>query len=277
MDYTHIPEVSCFYSNSNDSILAIPDAHYEYQIILVIGGTSKVVINHKTYELKPKSLIFISRMERHYFIVEEEPYERMVASMSSDLIMSNIKEPELLSLFIQRPKQFSHVINLSDAAYDMLYPLFVRLCNEYKEDRLFYVSRAVSIVVAILIDMYRMHPDYFPPRCQNNLTEAVLNTQRFINDHYNENFTLQQIADSNYISRHALSIAFKEIVGITFKEYLLLFRIAEAKRLLVTTDLSIYDIAEQVGYINVNNFIKIFKEREDQTPLKYRKQFLSSN
>ena len=63
-----------------------------------------------------------------------------------------------------------------------------------------------------------------------------------------------------------LSLAFKEIVGISFKEYLVLFRLTEAKKLLLSSDLSISDIAEKVGYVNVNNFIRIFKEKENITP-----------
>ena len=70
-------------------------------------------------------------------------------------------------------------------------------------------------------------------------------------------------------------MAFKDISGVTFKEYLILYRITEAKKLLITTDLSISEIAEQVGYINVNNFVKIFRDREHTTPLQYRRQFAS--
>ncbi len=282
MDYTHIPEISCYYSSKMvscyhtddaDYILSEPDAHFEHQMILVTNGTAKIVINEQTYDLAPKSLVFISRMERHYFIISDDQYERMVASMSNDLIMSNIREVELLSLFIQRPKQFSHVVALSDEAYEMLLPLFARLCNESLTQKAFFITRCFSIVVAILIDLYRTHPTYFPPRNASNLSDVALTAQRYINEHYAEPFTLQELAEQNYISRHTLSAAFKEIVGIPFKEYVVLFRLSEAKRLLVTTDASIGDIAEQVGYLNVNNFIKIFKEREHQTPLQYRKKF----
>ena len=108
------------------------------------------------------------------------------------------------------------------------------------------------------------------------MSDAVLNAQRYVNEHFNRKLTLTEIADQNFISRHALSLAFKDIVGTTFKEYLLLFRITEAKKLLITTDFSVSQIAEAVGYVNVNNFVKIFKDREGTTPLQYRKQFVDS-
>ncbi|MFI3312289.1 MAG: AraC family transcriptional regulator [Eubacteriales bacterium] len=276
MDYTHIPDISCFYSDTKSEHLTKPDAHFGHQMMLVTEGAAQMVIHHKTYDVKAKSLIFISRMERHYLIFNQSPYVRMVASMSSNLVMSYIKEPELVSVFMQRPKAFCHVVQLSDETYDLVYPLFVAMCDEYTFKPQFYVSKSVSIAVEILINLYRNNPESFPARGNSNVSEAVLNAQRAVNDRFQTNLTLQEIADENFISRHTMSIAFKEIVGITFKEYLLLFRISEAKKLLITTDASIYDIAEKVGYINVNNFIKIFKEREQQTPLKYRKQFIAS-
>lgn len=276
MDCKQIPEINCFFSDKTSDHLTAPDAHFAYQMMLVTQGTAKVVIQHTAYDLRPGSLIFISRMERHYFIFDQAVYQRMVVSMSSDLIMSYIKDVELVSFFMQRPKAFCHVMQLGDTAFETIAPLFASLCEECKKKPQFYQAKCASMVVSILIDLYRSHPEYFPQRSNSNVSHAVLNAQRAINERYHRNLTLQEIADENFLSRHTMSMAFKEIVGVTFKEYLLLFRISEAKKLLITTDLSVYDIAERVGYINVNNFIKIFKEREQLTPLKYRKEFTSS-
>jgi AraC-like DNA-binding protein len=272
-NYTHIPTISCYCSDILDNTLSTPSAHFEYQMILVTSGSATMTINHKVYKLTAKTLVFISRLEYHSFIIEQTPYIRYVVSLSSDLIMSNIKDIELISIFIQRPKKFNHVLNLSDKAYGMLLPLFERMAVEYHNQQIFYVSRSVSLVVAILIDLYRAYPQYFPTRSKSSISSAVLNAQKYINDNFSKKLTLQEIADSNYMSRHTLSIAFKDIVGVTFKEYLLLFRMNEAKKLLIITDASISEIAEHVGYMNVNNFIKVFKEKEQITPLKYRRRF----
>lgn len=254
----------------------MPETHFEYQMILVTQGGAKMVVNHKTYDVKRGSLIFISRMERHYLIFEQPDYQRLVVSMSSDLVMSYIKDMELVSIFMQRPKAFCHTIDLDTGTFNKVYPLFLSLCDECQEQAQFYTSKSAAMVLSILIDLYRAYPEYFPQRSNSNISQAVLNAQRAINNNYHRNLTLQEIADANFLSRHTMSVAFKEIVGTTFKDYLILFRISEAKKLLITTDLSVYDIAEKVGYINVNNFIKIFKEREQLTPLKYRKEFTAT-
>jgi len=275
--YTNLPEMSCFFSDELTDQLSTQEAHYGYEMILVTSGEGMVFINQKSYPIRERSLIFLSRLESHSFHITGLPYCRYVATMSAELILFNIKDIKLASIFIERPADFQHVIHLSDQAFDRLLPLFERLKNEYgiKDD--FYVSRMASLVVAILIDLHRSHPEAFPLHAKTTATEAVVNAQRYINDHYHERITLEALAQENYLSRHTLSIAFKEITGTPFREYLIKHRISEAKKLLVTTDLSVNEIAFQVGYVNVNNFLKVFRDREGITPLKYRKAMSKSN
>lgn len=276
MLYTHIPEISCFYANSLNSEILKPTAHYECEMILVTDGKARVIIEHKTYELKRGSLVFISRLEGHNFIIEETPYARYVISMSSNIIISHIKDNELLSIFIQRPKNFCHVMALNEKTLLSLLPLFEKLNQEFIHKASFYQGKSISILIEILIDLYRKYPKYFPNRGHSNAATAVVDAQRYINENYRRRLTLDEVAGQTYVGRHTLSLAFRDIVGVTFKEYLILFRITEAKKLLITTDLSVYEIGTQVGYVNVNNFVKIFREHENITPLQYRKRYSSN-
>lgn len=275
MLYTHIPDISCFYTNTIGDELALPTAHFEYEMILITSGRGTAVINHKTYDLIPGSLVFINRLERHNFIITEEPYCRYVVSVSSDFILSFVRDAKLLSIFLLRPQNFSHAIRLSEEIEGSILALLQQMKEEYTLQREFFTEKSAVLFLSVLIELYRAMPEVFPMRSHSNMVTAVLNTQRYVSEHFNRKLTLQEIADANYVSRHALSLGFKEIVGITFKEYLLLFRITEAKKLLTTTDLSVAQIAEATGYINVNNFVKIFKEKEHITPLQYRKRIFA--
>lgn len=273
MLYTHIPDISCFYSDTVADGLSFPTAHFEYEMILITSGKASATINHKTYLVGKGSLLFISRLERHNFHILEEPYCRYVLSVSSNLIMSHLKQPELISIFIHRPANFNHAMQIENDLYCGILAMVQKMTEEYAHQQEFFTAYSVSLLISILIELYRALPGAFPLRSHGTMTDAVLSAQKYVNDHFQSKLTLQEIADANFVSRHALSLAFKEIVGITFKEYLLLFRITEAKNLLITTDLSVAQIAERVGYINVNNFVKIFKKFQHTTPLQYRKAF----
>jgi len=268
----HTPAISCYYSEEEKGALLTPQAHYEYQMILVIGGKSTFFVNHQKYELEEKSLIFISRMERHSFVIQETPYRRYVVSLSGELLMSDIKNTELISILLHRPKDFCHVIRLKEETFQRILPFFQGMAEECGEQAAFHITKCTAFLLALLIDVYRSCSEYFSVNSQTNVSEMVLNAQRYVNNHYNRQLTLQEIADESFVSRHTLSLAFKDMIGMTFKDYLVLFRITEAKKLLRFTDLSVVEIALNVGYQNVNNFIRIFKAKENITPLQYRKE-----
>ena len=91
-----------------------------------------------------------------------------------------------------------------------------------------------------------------------------------IHKNYNQNLTLNSIADDINYSLPYISKLFKEKTGISFRLYLQKTRIEEACRLLSNTDEKIFSIAKMVGYSDVDFFSKIFKEHMGITPQQFR-------
>jgi YesN/AraC family two-component response regulator len=102
--------------------------------------------------------------------------------------------------------------------------------------------------------------------------DAVTEAVRYIDEHLREPLKLRDIADRLHLNPSYFSVLFKERTGITFSEYLSRRRLQRAKELLVQTRLPIGDIAQQVGYIHVKYFNKMFKEFEHCSPGQYRKR-----
>lgn len=99
----------------------------------------------------------------------------------------------------------------------------------------------------------------------------------YLDKHYGEDINLNIVADKLNLTSGYLSSIFKEKTGINFSEYLNTLRIERAKELLVNIDLRIQDIALQVGYQNVNSFIRMFKRASGLTPGEYRKRVGGDN
>ncbi len=66
---------------------------------------------------------------------------------------------------------------------------------------------------------------------------------------------------------------FKDVTGVSFKEYVTQVRVAEAKRLLLGTDLSVAEIARAVSYTNLNQFYKVFYRSCAMSPGEYRRYY----
>ncbi|MCK5200971.1 MAG: helix-turn-helix transcriptional regulator, partial [Spirochaetales bacterium] len=84
-------------------------------------------------------------------------------------------------------------------------------------------------------------------------------------------FSLQEICNDVFLSVSQFSLLFKEGTGKTFIEYLTLCRMEEAKKLLKTTDLKSYEIAEKTGFTDPRYFSIIFKKTIGLTPMEYRR------
>lgn len=92
----------------------------------------------------------------------------------------------------------------------------------------------------------------------------------YIDQHLDEELTLQVIAGNIFCNPAYLSQCFKKELGMKFTEYLLNKRIAIAKLLLTTTNLSVYQVAEQVGIHNPSYFSKVFLKLTGQQPISFR-------
>ena len=102
------------------------------------------------------------------------------------------------------------------------------------------------------------------------LTERVI---EFIQENFNNpDLGLVMVADHFDISIRTLSRNFKETTEMGFKEYVINFRIAKSKQLLLTTDKPIVEIASDVGYRDVSHFVKMFRGFCGITPMHFRQE-----
>ena len=89
--------------------------------------------------------------------------------------------------------------------------------------------------------------------------------------HYRENLTLKGLSQKYYVNSAYLGQLFKKKYGVTFRKYLNSCRIEQAARLLLNTSDKVYNIAQAVGYQDMDYFIERFIDMKGCTPSNYRK------
>ncbi len=102
----------------------------------------------------------------------------------------------------------------------------------------------------------------------SKMVQAAL---EYIDDHFRENISLQDVADNISISKNYLCDIFKKEVGVTFINYVTNLRIEKAKDYLANTDLKMYEVSSAVGYNDYTYFAQIFKKHTGTTLSAYRK------
>lgn len=103
--------------------------------------------------------------------------------------------------------------------------------------------------------------------------QTIIRMVRYMQEHLMEEISLNVLAEQFHLNAQYVSQLFKSEVGVNFLTYLTNIRIEQAKKLLISTSLSIAEISEKSGYADYRVFTKVFKKSEGVTPSQYRRNF----
>ena len=103
---------------------------------------------------------------------------------------------------------------------------------------------------------------------------TITGITRYLQEHLSEELSLSVLAGHFHLNAQYISQLFKNEIGVGFLTYLTNIRMEKAKKLLVSTSLSVTEIAGQVGYGDYRVFTKAFKKSEGTTSSQYRRDFL---
>jgi two-component system, response regulator YesN len=102
-------------------------------------------------------------------------------------------------------------------------------------------------------------------------TNAVIaKSITYMHENLNEQISIKEVANHVHLSPNYYSTFFKEEMKITFSEYLTKMRHRKGKELLLTTNIDINIIADEIGYQTSSYFIRVFRELEGMTPKQFR-------
>jgi two-component system, response regulator YesN len=108
-------------------------------------------------------------------------------------------------------------------------------------------------------------------------SRIVVLAKRAIHERFADpEFSLEDASERAGVSKNHLSFEFSRETGETFTEYVARVRVEEAKRLLATTALLVYEVGERVGYSSVEHFSRVFKKVAGVSPVKFRAGFRPS-
>lgn len=102
----------------------------------------------------------------------------------------------------------------------------------------------------------------------------VKNALTYIEENYKQKLTLGEVAEKTYVSQWHLSKLLNRHTGQSFSDILNHTRIEHAKELLKDPSLRIGDISEQVGFLDLAHFSRVFKKQEGVSANEYRNQIL---
>ena len=152
--------------------------------------------------------------------------------------------------------------------------LGAKIPKDYGEKELFqkiFETRTIQELDALAEEILTCCIGYFQKR-EKGYSANVEKAMEFIRVNYGKDLSIDDVAASVFLSSGYLSIIFKEETGYTVLDYITAIRMSKAKELVLQgPGLKVKEIAEQLGYNNVQSFIRYFKKYYGETPMAYRK------
>ena len=147
------------------------------------------------------------------------------------------------------------------------------LLSEFYNKSVFYEERIEALIVNILISLYRKIVTKTTEKQIENPVqkgELIYNIINYINSRQNTLVTLKEISENFFYNYDYISRSFKDVMQISLREYLYDMRLNFAAQLLASSDKSITEIAESIGYSCIHSFSRSFKAKFGISPEKYR-------
>lgn len=103
--------------------------------------------------------------------------------------------------------------------------------------------------------------------------ERIRTLLGYIQEHYTEKLTLQELADQIHICKHECCRMFKRYMQETLFSYLMAYRVDQSLSLLTETNMEITEIAERCGFATPGYYTRVFRRYREMTPVAYRKLY----
>ena len=246
--------------------------HDEYEMIYIQNGSASFTINGKETIFEKNTIVFIGNLDKHMMTPIKEPYARYVTIIDSAFFEQLVTEPVLCSIFKRCTKQFSNGISLEKEDSNFVMQNLEQSLADYNMADSFYEYYCMTFVIKILIHLFRHNRTHFPDYVNKRKSQAIAPIQKFLDENYTRNISLDKLSSAFFINKYHLSRMFRETTGHSIKRYITLKRIRKAKELLYYTESDISHIAAECGYNSTSNFIRAFIDSEEITPLCFRKK-----
>lgn len=238
---------------------SVPHTHACTEMFYCIGGRGQFNIEGKLFDVAPDDLIIVNPRVQH----TELSYQ----TYPLEYIVLGIEGVEFL--FDQKDLGYT-MLSCVDMREDLLFltRMLLReidsradgcemICQDILEVLLVKIVREASVSMRLV-----------EPPSQNKECAAA---KRYIDEHFREPITLEKLAEVAHINKYYLSHSFQKEYHISPISYLLRRRITESKSLLSSTDFSLTQISEQVGFSSLAYFSQSFRRAEGMSPIEYRR------
>lgn len=231
----------------------------QYALHFISEGKGTFSIFGKNYKIERGDILFVPPNVPYF--TQTTPENRL------QLYYLSFTGPNCMTFMKHAGLTLDNAVVHSDIEY--VHKKFHNIFKLMETNSFTSIMKANAEFIDVLCSLFEKIPENNVLRNKNNSTYALM-VEEYIQKYYNEDLKISDICKYVHVSRTYLSTLFKKIKGISIKDYIIAYRIDRACDLLLTTDLSVTEIALRTGFNNSVSFYRQFRQLMIASPRYYR-------
>ena len=238
---------------------SVPHTHNHMELFFIVGGKGQFLIDDRLHPVNVNNLVIINPNVTHTEVsLNAQPLEYIVLGVEGiTLANSETSSGQFSILDHYESAEVAGCLRNILREMEQKNTGYEDVCQAFMEILIIRLMRITALSVATE-----------PHTISTNRQCAAV--RRYIDLHFKEALTLEQLAEEGHMNKYYLSHAFKREYGVSPINYMISKRIEESKYLLVETDLSMSQIAQLLGFSSLSYFSQVFRRTQSVTPKDYR-------
>lgn len=249
--------------------------HEFYEIIYIEEADGEHIIDDHVYNEMKNVLFFVSKGQTHVWNDVTSAKGVLIIFNEAFLLESCISRSSMWEVLLFRELAKESAIYLGKDQTDIIQHLFKQMLKEFDEKKKYYASVLRSLIDIMLIELSRTidieRKVDLEANEQLNSNQVVYHFQMLLDQKINENLTVAEVAQILGVSQGELNRQLKRTTGYSAGTLIREGQIMEIKRLLVSTDLRIAEIAKRMNFQDAAYLCRAFKKATGISPGEYRK------
>lgn len=282
---TYDLDMSIMYQGENDPVTLSPLHWHEFlEIILCVERGHVFTVDDNAIELSPGEILIMGANIIHSsFRPSRFVGKQYVIRFHPDMLLSIASTPskkKYSDMFLNYASPYSyHIIsnkNLYDECLEIANKLYT-LDKKQKENSLLAHAYFLMIIHSFLKLGDLFANNYHMSHKFTETVSAIKRTAVYIQTHYSEKISLEDMAKMSNISYSYYSQLFREIIGKSFSDFLIMVRLAAADELIAQSTYSMKEIAQRVGLYPQSSFNHTYKKVRGYSPKEFKEKFSQKN
>ena len=247
-------------------------SHDYYEFYFFLEGDISIQLDKEIFPILPGDLLLVPPGIPHRSFIHNQdiPYRRFVFWISQEycnVLMHQSQDYVYLMQYVQTTKKY--VFHNDRVSFNAIQSKILRLIEEMQSDRFGRGAQISLCVNDLILCLNRTIYTRNVPRKKNEELDLYQQITEYIEEHLDENLSLDSLAEEFYVSKYHIAHVFKDRLGMSIHQYITKKRLALCKEAILGKA-SITEIYQTYGFGDYSSFYRAFKKEYGISPKDYR-------